>query len=301
MTSIPTLGSRKRSSASPPVGRTKTSARLCPGASRAPDGTRWTLTYDPSIAARDDTAIVEAIAAICDEFECYGWRRVRAELRHRGVVVNHKKIRRLMREHDLQPRRRRRYVATTDSDHDQPIYPNRAKDLIVDGPNQLRVADITYVAIVEGFAYVAVILDSWSRRAVGYAISRSIDVRLTLAALNAAIEGRRPPPGCIHHSDRGSQYAAQAYREALLRRGFVGSMGRRGNPYDNAKAESFMKTLKVEAVYPMTYETFADVVEDLPHFIDDLYNRRRLHSALGYLSPQQFEDRNPRPTVQSAA
>ena len=151
--------------------------------------------YDPSIAARDDTAIVEAIAAICDEFECYGWRRVRAELRHRGMVVNHKKIRRLMREHDLQPRRRRRYVATTDSDHDQPIYPNRAEGLIVDGPNQLWVADITYVAVVEGFVYVAVILDAWSRRAVGYAISRSIDVRLTLAALNAAIRGAKTSSG----------------------------------------------------------------------------------------------------------
>ncbi len=169
------------------------------------DGNRRSTFYDDPTAAHDDTAIVEAMAAICDEFEFYGWRRVRAELRHRGMVVNHKKIRRLMREHDLQPRQRRRYVATTDSDHDQPIYPDRAKDLTIDGPNQLWVADITYVAIVEGFAYVAVILDAWSRRAVGYAISRSIDVRLTLAAFKAAIESREPPPGCVHHSDRGSQ------------------------------------------------------------------------------------------------
>ena len=137
-----------------------------------------------------------------------------------------------MREHDLQPRRRRRYVATTDSDHDQPIYPNRTKNLTIDEPNQLWVANITYVAILGGFVYVAVIIDAWSRRAVGYAISRSIDVRLTLAALHAATERRRPPPGCIHHTDRGSQGAAQGYREALLRHGLLGSMGRRGNPYD---------------------------------------------------------------------
>src|SRR6202043_1584084 len=153
------------------------------------------------------------------------------ELRHRGMTVNHKKIRRLMAEHDLQPRHRRRYVATTDSDHDQPIYPNRTKDLMIDGPNQLWVADITYVAIVDGFVYVAVILDAWSRRVVGYAISRSIDVRLTLAALNAAIEGRKPPSGCIHHSDRGSQYAAKIYRDYLADHGIEGPRGRRGTPY----------------------------------------------------------------------
>jgi transposase InsO family protein len=206
-----------------------------------------------------------------------------------GYKINHKRVLGLMRKDNLLCLRKKKWIHTTDSSHGYRVYPNLASGLIPNRPNQLWVADITYIRLVREFVYLAVILDVFSRRAIGWALSRHIDTNLSLTALRMALATRNVEPGLIHHSDRGVQYAATDYTDLLRKNNIAISMSRRGNPYDNAYAESFMKTLKYEEVLLNEYETFDEAKMNLTRFIEIVYNRKRLHSSLGYRSPERFE------------
>lgn len=231
----------------------------------------------------------DAIQKIAIDKPAYGYRRITAELCRRKWVVNRKRVLRIMREDNLLCLRRRAFVRTTNSDHKLPIYPNLARNLKVNGLNQLWVADITYIRLLHEFVYLAVILDSFSRRVIGWALGKTLESDLALEALRMATNRGRVEPGLVHHSDRGSQYASRAYTELLKERGIGISMSRRGNPYDNAQAESFMKTLKYEEVYRSEYRDIGEARRSIRRFIESVYNRNRLHSALGYLPPVEFE------------
>ncbi len=236
-----------------------------------------------------DIELRDQIQRIALAFPAYGYRRITAHLQRAGVVVNHKRVLRLMREDNLLCLRHRRFVATTDADHGLPVYPNLAPTLMLTGINQLWVADITYVRLPREFVYLAVILDAFSRRCIGWALDRHLDATLTVTALHHALGEREVAPGLVHHSDRGVQYASHAYTQLLEDQGIQISMSRRGNPYDNAKAESFIKTLKYEEVYLNDYESLAEARASIDHFLGNVYNEQRLHSALGYVPPVEFE------------
>jgi len=251
---------------------------------------RSTYYHKPKNGSGDDQQLIARIEAIIEEFSGYGYRRVTRELHRRGDPSNSKKVLRIMRERGLIRKPRRRWTRTTNSNHPHRIYPNLVQNLAVTGPNQVWAADITYIGIQRGFVYLAVILDLFARRAVGNAVSANIDTTLCLEALQMAITRRNFPKGIIHHSDRGVQYASHEYVETLLKYGFRISMARKGNPYDNATAESFIKTLKTEEVYLWEYRTLADVKNRLPYFIEEVYNRKRLHSSIGYRPPVEFEE-----------
>jgi len=263
--------------------------RLCrlAGLSRAGYYRHW-QAHAPR---QEQTDLRDAIQRLVLAHRSYGYRRIGAELRREGWVVNHKRVLRLMREDNLLCLPQRPFVpATTQSRHEWHIVPNRAAGLTLTGLDQLWVADLTYVRLAEDFAYLAVVLDAFSRKVIGWAMADHLRAELATAALSMAIAARKPKPGSlIHHSDRGVQYACRDYCAILQAHTIAASMSRAGNPYDNAKAESFMKTLKHEQVRGCLYRDIEQARSQIGHFIDRVYNPQRLHSALGYLSPVEYE------------
>ena len=239
--------------------------------------------------AAEDVELRNAIERIVLEFPGYGYRRVTKELQRRGWTVNHKRVLRIMREESLLCQLKRRFKATTDSAHSFRSYPNLIKDVEPEGPDRVWLSDITYIRLPTAFCYLAAVLDAYSRYCVGWSLSRWIDTRLTLCALETALWKRLPEPGLIHHSDQGVQYASSEYVARLQNAGALISMASVGNPYENAKAESFFRTLKMEEVYIKDYRGFEQAEENIGEFIEEVYNQKRLHSSLGYLPPVEFE------------
>jgi len=245
----------------------------------------------PTPQIKEDNDLRDRIEQIALEFPRYGYRRITHQLKREGILVNHKRALRIMRKSSLLVVTKKRRVRTTDSNHRYPAYSNLTRDLVLTNINQVWISDITYIRILLGFVYLAVILDAFSRKVLGYCISKSLDEELALQALRMAIQRRFPPKDVIHHSDQDVQYASHDYTEELIKHGFRISMSRKGNPYDNAKAESFIKTLKQEEVYLWEYSTYEDVQKRVPFFLDAVYNQKRLHSSLGYMPPDEFEAR----------
>jgi putative transposase len=248
---------------------------------------RWLKTKEPTAEENGVRSAIQEIAV--QHRRCYGYRRITAQLRQRGMVVNRKRVLRMMQEDNLLAIRTRKFVPTTDSRHSFEVYLNLAKRMELTAPNQLWVADLTYVRVQQEFVYLAVVLDAFSRRVVGWALNQSLRSTIAVDALQQAIDERNPLPGLVHHSDRGVQYASEDYINLLRKRGATCSMSRVGNPYDNARCESFLKTLKQEEIYCREYRDMEDLRVHSSAFIEKYYNRERLHSALGYVSPAAFE------------
>ena len=236
-----------------------------------------------------DMDLRDAIQRIALQWPSYGRPRITAELRRQGWTVNPKRVYRILREDNLLCVRKRKFVLTTDSNHDGKIYPNLAGQMVLTSVDQLWRADITYIRLQDEFVYLAVILDAYSRRVIGWALDRTLEDELTLAALQMAIARRVVQPGLVHHSDRGSQYASNEYTDLLKLHRIEISMSRKANPWDNAVCESFMKTLKYEEVHRNEYRNLAEARASVQEFLEKVYNRKRLHSALGYLPPVEFE------------